>query len=402
MKTRSTAIKKWNFLAFVFFSALFLINFIQTAHAYDSVQIENPNVFLGPYSSSVSAASPSIKENCKAFQGCFATPAASLVKLNNGYIYTAWADEGSHQLKVMVSKDGGSTFGLTTLFNERSDVSPSLATDGSNLYIAWKGDGNDILNIAKILIAADGTGYLITNKVQLPKTDETTSLMSPALAYMKGRLYLAWKDQNNYIRLLSGIVSPTLSFNMGELASTPQLSFLSPTLYADDNTNMLYIAWTGLRNEIGPLVLGGHVNVGVVSLEPQSTSVPSQTQYIPRGISHKAVLTTSYTKNSPAITRGTSTKKMYVVWVNDSDRQSDSNGNEWRQKRYMALFNTFSFANNNITASAKSYYLGFRVSNTPGILPESNDNSFLELRYSLVTSFWGMVTVGYSGGIGKL
>ena len=43
----------------------------------------------------------------------------------------------------MVSTDNGQTFGNKFMSPETSPQAPALAAHNGNLYIAWKGDGND-------------------------------------------------------------------------------------------------------------------------------------------------------------------------------------------------------------------------------------------------------------------
>ena len=77
---------------------------------------------------------------------------------------------------------------------ETSDDAPALAADEQNLYIAWKGSGNDNLNVAIVNIdpiTGAPTGF--SNKVILGDT----SPVSPALAILEGNIYLAWKGDGN-------------------------------------------------------------------------------------------------------------------------------------------------------------------------------------------------------------
>ena len=50
----------------------------------------------------------------------------------------------------MYSDDNGITFGHKYISGETSPESPALCVHNGNLYIAWKGDGNDYLNVARI------------------------------------------------------------------------------------------------------------------------------------------------------------------------------------------------------------------------------------------------------------
>ena len=79
----------------------------------------------------------------------------------------AWSgiDNPSH-LNVIVSRDNGRTFGGKATFSDTSDTSPDLAFHNGRLFIAWKGLGNNFLNVAKVNTADDK----IEDKVTLSDT----------------------------------------------------------------------------------------------------------------------------------------------------------------------------------------------------------------------------------------
>jgi hypothetical protein len=68
----------------------------------------------------------------------------SLASLN-GRLYIAWKGDGNDFLNVMYSADNGTTFGNKFISNETSPQAPALCIHNGNLYITWKGDGNDFL-----------------------------------------------------------------------------------------------------------------------------------------------------------------------------------------------------------------------------------------------------------------
>ena len=51
--------------------------------------------------------------------------------------------DGNDNLNAMVSTHNGQTFGNKFIWPETSPQAPALAAHNGNLYIAWKGDGND-------------------------------------------------------------------------------------------------------------------------------------------------------------------------------------------------------------------------------------------------------------------
>ena len=65
---------------------------------------------------------------------------------------------------------------------DTSPLTPSLASLNGNMYIAWKGDGNDNLNV---MVSTDN-GLTFHNKF----TSSETSPQAPALAAHNGLLFI--------------------------------------------------------------------------------------------------------------------------------------------------------------------------------------------------------------------
>jgi hypothetical protein len=61
----------------------------------------------------------------------------------NGNMYIGWKGDGNDKLNVMVSNDNGNTFHNKFISGETSPQAPALCAHNGRLYIAWKGDGND-------------------------------------------------------------------------------------------------------------------------------------------------------------------------------------------------------------------------------------------------------------------
>jgi hypothetical protein len=91
----------------------------------------------------------------------------------NGSLYLAWKGDGNDNLNVMVSTNEGATFFGKTISPQTSSDAPALATDGTTLFIAWKGSGNDNLNVARvetISVSIEGTGFALTGSGWTPGT----------------------------------------------------------------------------------------------------------------------------------------------------------------------------------------------------------------------------------------
>jgi hypothetical protein len=115
---------------------------------------------------------------------------------HDGRLFIAWRGDGNEQLNIMFSSDA-QHFGGKFISNETSSEPPAIASTGGRLFIAWKGSGNDNLNIAEVSLFANTAGGFgiegLTNKV----TVGDTSPRAPGLTSHDGRLFITWKGDGN-------------------------------------------------------------------------------------------------------------------------------------------------------------------------------------------------------------
>jgi hypothetical protein len=163
----------------------------------------------------------------------------SLASLN-GRLYIGWKGDGNDNLNVMCSADNGQTFGGKFVSGETSPQAPCVCAHNGSLYIAWKGDGNDNLNVAQVNLSGNAViGF--SNKVVLGDT----SPISPALASFNGALYIAWKgDGNDNLNVMS---STNNGGTFGNKFTSSETSPQAPWLTVHDGE--LYIAWKGDGND---------------------------------------------------------------------------------------------------------------------------------------------------------
>ncbi|WP_226990808.1 DUF3344 domain-containing protein [Methanosarcina acetivorans] len=167
------------------------------------------------------------------------SPVSPTLASLNGRLYLAWKGDGNNNLNVMYSADNGMTFGNKYTSSETSPESPALCVHNNSLYIAWKGNGSNYLNVAQVTMNGDNITDF-SNKVTLGDT----SPVSPALASLNGRLYLAWKgDGNNNLNVM---YSADNGMTFGNKYTSSETSPESPALCVHNNS--LYIAWKGNGN----------------------------------------------------------------------------------------------------------------------------------------------------------
>jgi len=120
---------------------------------------------------------------------------------------------------------------MMTVLQFTSDHSPALAAFNGRLYLAWK--GNDNLNVSS---STDGQNW--DPQIMF---DEFTP-HGPALASFNGRLYIGWTGTDEFALL--NVMSTDDGVNWGNKVTIREDSQYGPALCAFDGK--LYIAWTGV------------------------------------------------------------------------------------------------------------------------------------------------------------
>ncbi|MFH8371820.1 hypothetical protein, partial [Streptomyces sp. NPDC018031] len=115
---------------------------------------------------------------------------------SHGRLFLAWKGSGNEELNLMFSSDNGRSFQDKRLLREKSDTAPTLTSHANSLFVAWKGFKEEI-HVAKVTLFGNTAGGFgiegLQDKVPL---GETTS-HAPALASHDGRLFVAWKGSGN-------------------------------------------------------------------------------------------------------------------------------------------------------------------------------------------------------------
>jgi hypothetical protein len=247
----------------------------------------------------------------------------------NGRMYIGWKGDGNDFLNVMCSADNGMTFGGKFTSRETSPQAPSLCAHNGLLFIAWKGDGNDNLNVAQVNLSGNSvTGF--SNKVTLGDT----SPVSPALASYNGHLYIAWKGDGN--DNLNVMYSANNGASFGGKYTSGETSPQAPGLAVHNQG--LYITWKGDGND--------NLNVAHVNVAGNSIT----------GFTNKVTLPdTSQLTPTLASNNG----KLYLGWKGD--------GNDW--------LNVENSANNGASFGGK--YTSFETSPQAPVLCAHNGQVYI-------------------------
>ncbi len=162
-----------------------------------------------------------------------------------GRLFLAWKGSGNDSLNLMLSGDGGVSFGFKRTFGETSDRSPALVSDGGGLLVAWKerDDAEEHLarhiSVARVSLFANTSGAMgiegLVDKVVLPEMTE----QAPALAFHQGRVYIAWVGVGN--RRLNLAVSTDRGKSFPTKRILDQTSDAAPALASTEAG--LVLAW---------------------------------------------------------------------------------------------------------------------------------------------------------------
>jgi hypothetical protein len=124
------------------------------------------------------------------------TEAGPALASHDGRLFLAWKGAGNDNLNLSFSGDG-SSFGGKHTFDDASDRGPALAEHGGRLFMAWKGSGNENLNVARIQLWSNSQGGFGVEGIEQKVTLDDTTEHSPGLATSADRLLLAWKGAGN-------------------------------------------------------------------------------------------------------------------------------------------------------------------------------------------------------------
>ena len=206
----------------------------------------------------------------------------------DGTLYVATGNGGTDG-NYWRNLDGGNALGNKFTSGETSPRAPALCAHHGKLFIGWKGDGNDNLNVAQVLTQGHRvTGF--ANKVTLGDT----SPQNPTLASLHGRLYIGWKGDGN--DNLNVMYSADDGQTFGHKFTSGETSPQAPGLCAHNGN--LYITWKGDGND--------NLNVAQVQIAGNNIT----------GFTNKVILgDTSPLSPTLASARG----RLYLGWKGDGN-----------------------------------------------------------------------------------
>jgi len=172
-----------------------------------------------------------------------------------------------------------------TILPETSDHSPSMAFFEGRLFIAWKGSGNDTLNVAFSQLLNPGVRPVFD--LERKHISAETSDNAPALAFHRGALFIAWKGSgNDNLNLMYSDVFPGVSFRTDLKHISQETTQKAPTLAS--HRRKLFIGWMGTDS-----LNFNHLNSAEVQFSPDGTRIA--------GFAPKQVLPGTDSEHGPAM-----------------------------------------------------------------------------------------------------
>jgi len=163
-----------------------------------------------------------------------------------GRLFIAWKGSGNENLNVGVFQPDGRHLADKHTSSETSSHAPALISTPNGLFLAWKGSGNDDLNGAQVDVFANTAGGFGVEGLSKKSLLRQTSEAGPALAADNGgTIFVGWRgsgNENLNVASAGGNLTdldiPGTSFETSEIA--PALSWLD---------GGIYMAWKGAGND---------------------------------------------------------------------------------------------------------------------------------------------------------
>jgi hypothetical protein len=188
------------------------------------------------------------------------TPTSPALASLDNVLYLAWKGDGNDNLNV-ISSDDGRTFGGKITSGKTSPYTPALVANNGQLFIAWTGNGANQLNVAVVdTDLSQGVALGISSKIVLSET----SSAGPSLEALNGYLFLSWKVSGNDNLNVAVSLNNAAGFT-GKMVSG-ETSPKATTMAANDGG--LFIAWKGDGNDnlnVAPVTLSGFTEAAYVN-----------------------------------------------------------------------------------------------------------------------------------------
>jgi hypothetical protein len=221
----------------------------------------------------------------------------------NSSLIVAWANAAKNPIQLASTADAD-TFALSPPTTDFTDAAPALAACNGQVFMAWKGAGNQQLNIAALNYHNDNgwSGPPIGTRIEINGLTDA----GPALAAHGNGLALAWKAVGtNELNVAFWQPGSTV---FGNTVPLGEVTLTQPALIS--HNNQLFVAWTGSDNHVNVAVLpdGGSSVTAKIPLPETTTAGPSLATF-------KGSLLVAFADNA--------TQRMTILSSNDNGQHFD-------------------------------------------------------------------------------
>jgi hypothetical protein len=182
-------------------------------------------------------------------------------------LIAAWANASDSPIEVASTEDAD-TFTASPQTGDFSDATPALAAFNGQIFMAWKGSGNQQLNVAALNYHADNgwSSPTIGSRIGI---DELTDA-GPALTAHGDKLVLAWKGVGNGSVNIAFWQPGSSAFSNKVILG--EITMAQPALVS--HHGQLFVAWAGSDRRVNVAAVpdGGSPVAGKITL-PDITSV---------------------------------------------------------------------------------------------------------------------------------
>ncbi len=169
------------------------------------------------------------------------------IAVSNGSVYIVWHDNtpGNYDVMLRMSNDNGKSFSeVMNISNDTGNsMDPSLAIDGSNVYILWRTEETGMKekrsNIMLRMSNDHGKSFSEVMNISRSKGHATNA----SIAVSNGSVYIVWHDNTpgNYDVMLRMSNNSGSSFSNAVNLSSNSGNSIEPSILVYDSS--IYIAW---------------------------------------------------------------------------------------------------------------------------------------------------------------
>jgi hypothetical protein len=181
----------------------------------------------------------------------------------------AWKGHGNDSLNLLIVDSAGLPVAPKFRFStENTEAAPALTVHRDTLVLAWKGSGNDALNVAPVALGADYRILGLGPKTTLPVGCDPDT--GPSIASYRGKLVIGWKGEGNqHIHFMVSFDQGASFVNLHASAErTSHAPSLARVQHGADEA--LVVAWKGADDDSISL---GTVNLALSTAGPVHTAL---------------------------------------------------------------------------------------------------------------------------------